>query len=71
MNKGQKVLAGILGLVAVELLPVSVVATRALVGGIEVTYEVDDDELDELESELAEAERVAEKDMKEGEGYVG
>lgn len=71
MNKGQKVIAGILGLVAVELLPVSVVATRALVGGIEVTYEVDDDELDELESELAEAERVAEKDMKEGEGYVG
>jgi len=67
MNKGQKVIAGILGLVAVELLPVSVVATRALVGGIEVTYEVDDDELDELESELAEAERVAEKDMKEGE----
>lgn len=71
MNKGQKVLAGILGLVAVELLPVSVVATRAIVGGIEVTYEVDDEELDELESELAEAERVAEKDMKEGEGYVG
>lgn len=67
MNKGQKVLAGILGLVAVELLPVSVVATRAIVGGIEVTYEVDDEELDELESELAEAERVAEKDMKEGE----
>ena len=67
MNKGQKVIAGILGLVAVELLPVSVVATRALVGGIEVTYEVDDEELDELESELAEAERVAEKDMKEGE----
>ena len=67
MNKGQKVLAGILGLVAVELLPVSVVETRAIVGGIEVTYEVDDEELDELESELAEAERVAEKDMKEGE----
>ena len=64
MNKGQKVLAGILGLVAVELLPVSVVATRAIVGGIEVTYEVDDEELDELESELAEAEQVAEEDMR-------
>lgn len=64
MNNGQKVLAGILGLVAVELLPVSVVATRAIVGGIEVTYEVDDEELDELESELAEAEQVAEEDMR-------
>ena len=66
MNKGQKVLASILGLVAVELLPVSVVETRAIVGGIEVTYEVDDDELDELEAELSEAEEVAKKDM-EGE----
>jgi len=67
MNKGQKVLASILGLVAVELLPVSVVETRAIVGGIEVTYEVDDDELDELEAELSEAEEAAMKDMKEGE----
>lgn len=66
MNKGQKVLASILGLVAVELLPVSVVATRAIVGGIEVTYEVDDEELDELEAELSEAGEVAKKDM-EGE----
>lgn len=67
MNKGQKVIAAVLGLIAVELLPVSVVATRMLIDGVEVTYEVEDEQLDELEAELSEAERQAEKDMKEGE----
>lgn len=65
MNKGQKVLAGLLAVVAVELLPVSVIATRAVVGGVEVTYEVAEDELEELENELSEAAAVAERDMNE------
>lgn len=67
MNKGQKVLAAVLGLIAVEVLPVSVVSTRMMLDGVEVTYEVDDEQLDSLEVELAAAERAAEKDMKEGE----
>lgn len=68
MNKGQKVLTAVVALLAVELLPVSVVATRMLMDGVEVTYEVEEEQLDELEAELSEAERQAEKDMKkEGE----
>lgn len=68
MNKGQKVLAGLLAVVAVGLLPVSVIATRAIMGGYEVTYEVDDEQLSELEAEMGRARRAAMKDMiKEGE----
>lgn len=68
MNKGQKVLAGLLGVVAVELLPVSVVSTRFLAGEVEVTYEVDDAQLDSLELELSDAMTVAMGDMiEEGE----
>ena len=63
MNKGQKVLAGLLGVVAVELLPVTVVATRIVMGEVEVTYEVDDEELNGLMDELSEAAEVAERDM--------
>ena len=63
MNKGQRVIAGLLAVIAVELLPVAVIGTRAVMGGVEVTYEVDDDELSELESELNEAEEVAKRDM--------
>lgn len=65
MNKGQKVLAGLLAVVAVELLPVTVVATRVVMGEIEVTYEADESELEELENELSEAAAVAERDMNE------
>lgn len=65
MNKSQKILAGLLALVAVELLPVSIVSKRVLAGEIEVTYEVDDDELSELESELSEARNAAMHDMNE------
>ena len=65
MNKGQKILAGLLALVAVELLPVSIVSTRVLMGEMEVTYEVDDDELSALESELGEARDAAMHDMNE------
>lgn len=63
MNKGQRVIAGLLAVIAVELLPVTIIGTRAVMGGVEVTYEVDDDELSELESELNEAEEVAKRDM--------
>lgn len=66
MNKGIKALTGLVALVAVELLPVSIVATRVLVDGVEFTYEVDDSELDELEADLEAAREQAEKDM-EGE----
>lgn len=66
MNKGIKALTGLVALVAVELLPVSIVATRVLVDGVEFTYEVDDSELDELEADLDAAREQAEKDM-EGE----
>lgn len=65
MNKGQKVLAGLLAVVAVELLPVSVIATRAIMGGYEVTYEVDDEQLSELEAEMGAARDAAMDDMKE------
>lgn len=65
MNKGQKVLAGLLAVVAVELLPVTIVATQVVMGEVEVTYEVDEDELEELENELSEAASVAERDMNE------
>lgn len=65
MNKGQRVLAGLLALVAVELLPVSIVSTRVLGGEVEVTYELDDEELSELESELGEARDAAMRDMNE------
>lgn len=65
MNMGQKILAGLLALVAVELLPVSIVSTRVLMGEMEVTYEVDDDELSALESELGEARDAAMHDMNE------
>ena len=65
MNKGQKVLAGLLALVAVELLPVSIISTRVIMGEVEVTYEVDDEELSELESELGEARDAAMHDMNE------
>lgn len=65
MNKGQKVLAGLLALVAVELLPVSIISTRVLMGEVEVTHEVDDEELSELESELGEARSAAMHDMNE------
>ena len=65
MNKGQRVLAGLLAVVAVELLPVTVVATRVVMGTIEVTYEADESELEELENELSEAAAVAERDMNE------
>jgi hypothetical protein len=65
MNKGQKVLAGLLAVVAVELLPVTVVATQVVMGEVEVTYEVNEDELEELENELSEAAAVAERDMNE------
>jgi len=63
MNKGQRVIAGLLAVIAVELLPVTIIGSRAVMGGVEVTYEVDDDELNELESELNEAEEVAKRDM--------
>lgn len=66
MNKGIKALTGLVALVAVELLPVSIVATKVLVDGVEFTYEVDDSELDELEADLEAAREQAEKDM-EGE----
>lgn len=66
MNKGIKALTGLVALVAVELLSVSIVATRVLVDGVEFTYEVDDSELDELEADLEAAREQAEKDM-EGE----
>lgn len=66
MNKGIKALTGLVALVAVELLPVSIVATRVLIDGVEFTYEVDDSELDELEADLDAAREQAEKDM-EGE----
>ena len=66
MNKGIKALTGLVALVAVELLPVSIVATRVLIDGVEFTYEVDDSELDELEADLEAAREQAEKDM-EGE----
>ena len=66
MNKGIKALTGLVALVAVELLPVSIVATRVLIDGVEFTYEVDDSELDELEEDLEAAREQAEKDM-EGE----
>ena len=65
MNRGQKVLAGLLAVVAVELLPVSVIATRSIMGGYEVTYEVDDEQLSELEAEMGRARRAAMKDMME------
>lgn len=65
MNKGQKVIAGLLAVIAVELLPVAVVGTRFVMGDVEVTYEVDDDELSELEAELSEAGEVARRDMNE------
>ena len=65
MNKGQKVLAGLLAVVAVELLPVTVVATQVVMGEVEVTYEVNEDELEELANELSEAAAVAERDMNE------
>lgn len=65
MNKGQKVLAGLLAVVAVELLPVTIVATQVVMGEVEVTYEVNEDELEELENELSEAAAVAERDMNE------
>lgn len=65
MNKGQKVLAGLLAAVAVELLPVSIIATRAILGGYEVTYEVDDEQLSELEAEMGAARDAAMDDMKE------
>lgn len=65
MNKGQKVLAGLLAVVAVELLPVTIVATQVVMGEVEVTYEVNEDELEELENELSEAASVAERDMNE------
>ena len=57
------VLSPLLAVIAVELLPVTIIGTRAVMGGVEVTYEVDDDELSELESELNEAEEVAKRDM--------
>lgn len=66
MNKGIKALTGLVALVAVELLPVSIVATKVLANGVEFTYEVDDSELDELEADLEAAREQAEKDM-EGE----
>lgn len=66
MNKGIKALTGLVALVAVELLPVSIVATKVLTEGIEFTYEVDDSELDELEADMEAAREQAEKDM-EGE----
>lgn len=65
MNKGQKALAGLLAVVAVELLPVTIVATQVVMGEVEVTYEVNEDELEELENELSEAAAVAERDMNE------
>lgn len=63
MNKGQKAIAGLLGLLVVEALPVSIVSTRTLVGGIEVTYEVDDERLERFEADTLRAMRAAERDM--------
>lgn len=65
MNKGQRVIAGLLAVIAVELLPVAVIGTRAVMDGVEVTYEVDDAELEELEKEMARAGTVARRDMNE------
>ena len=65
MNKAQKALTGLVALVAVELLPVSIVATQVLADGIELTYEVDDEQLSELEEQMGEAREQAEKDMSE------
>lgn len=65
MNKGQRVIAGLLAVIAVELLPVAVIGTRAVMGGVEVTYEVSDEELEELEDEVNAAGEVARRDMNE------
>ena len=59
MNRGVKVLAGLLGVVAVELVPVTIASVRVLRDGIELTYSVEEDALSAVESELEEAERVA------------
>lgn len=61
MNKGQLVFAGLLAVVAAELLSVEVVYTDRSV----MAYEASDEALRELSNELERAGAVAMRDMNE------
>lgn len=61
MNKGQLVFAGLLAVVAAELLSVEVVYTDRSV----MAYEASDEALRELSNELERAGAVAMRDMSE------